>query len=332
MVHRPGRGWDSLSGPESRSLTSFSLKSLVHDPRQECVFVIDDHSMSPAARLQDSADGMRWYLLAILAQPNLLASLLSRHGIREGDDQGPPQGQDFGDRPGEQGSSEGQGQDQTHDSSPGREVRLWATGGTRPLRSSSDRATMQRQPSGSTSRPGFGFGIQRPCHATWTACAVCKLRLSYTAAYGAHAMNRQAGPFPSDAKEVVESLGNEAAHNPLLKSQAICLEGAERSLMKRLEVIKAQKAKAFAKQGYTEENIKEEGASQPSDAEELKTTPGRKMRKNEITAEEQEYDTRTESSWPVASLRVRTPWSSASTSRWRSSRRPMRTWCTFWRM
>ncbi|CAJ1438580.1 unnamed protein product [Effrenium voratum] len=140
-------------------------------------------------------------------------------------------------------------------------------------------------------RPGRGSVSGSNAHATWTACAVCKLRLSYTAAYGAHAMNRQAGPFPSDTKEVVESLGNEAAHNPLLKNQAICLEGAERSLMKRLEVIKAQKAKAFAKQGYTEENIKEEGASQPSDAEELKTTPGRKMRKNEITAEEQEYDT-----------------------------------------
>ena len=103
-------------------------------------------------------------------------------------------------------------------------------------------------------------------------------------------MTRQAGPLPSDTKQVVESLGNEAAHNPLLKNQAICLEGAERSLMKRLEVIKAQKAKALAKQGYHEENIKEEGVSQPSDAEELKTTPGRKMRKNEVSAEDQEYD------------------------------------------
>ena len=45
MVHLPGRGWDSMSVPESSGMASFLSKSLALDHRQECVFVIDDHSM-----------------------------------------------------------------------------------------------------------------------------------------------------------------------------------------------------------------------------------------------------------------------------------------------
>lgn len=81
-------------------------------------------------------------------------------------------------------------------------------------------------------------------HAAWVGCLRCKLRLSYTPAYGATGLSRSPGPLPEDTNQVTTDLGVAAPYNPLLKNQAIGLIGAEKSLEARLENIRARKEAA----------------------------------------------------------------------------------------
>ena len=153
--------------------------------------------------------------------------------------------------------------------------------------------------------PGRGSPTGSNAHAYWVACARCQLRLLYVPSYGAHGLTRAAGPLPADTEAKVKDLGNSAAYSPDLKNKNVGLDAAENSLVKRLEVIRAQKEqyrqgkpetkpKARATQGY----VKEE---HPRDPEILSQTPGRKSRKPEDAAELLEYQNRTsEASWSIA--------------------------------
>ena len=114
-------------------------------------------------------------------------------------------------------------------------------------------------------------------HAKWTGCSVCLLRLEYTPAYGATGLHRQAGPLPEDTKKQVEELGEKAPGNPLLKNQAIGLDGAERY------------APGTPSTNETEYTPTSAAQPSPTDAEELSQVPGRKTRKGEQAAEDLEY-------------------------------------------
>lgn len=90
--------------------------------------------------------------------------------------------------------------------------------------------------------PGRGSPSGANAHATWVACSRCRMRLSYTPAYGSHGLTRQAGALPADTKEMVETLGNNADYSEKLRDRNIGLEGAEKSCLTQLAKIQAQKA------------------------------------------------------------------------------------------
>ena len=48
--------------------------------------------------------------------------------------------------------------------------------------------------------PGRGSPSGSNAHATWTACARCKLRLSCTPSWGAHALTRKPGALPTPCR------------------------------------------------------------------------------------------------------------------------------------
>lgn len=96
----------------------------------------------------------------------------------------------------------------------GRQIRLVADLRTRP-----EGSEMQRSP-----------------------CARCKLRLSYTPSWGAHALTRKPGALPADVEKQVDELQENAAYRLKLRDKDIGLDGAEKSCLNQLEKIKAQKA------------------------------------------------------------------------------------------
>ena len=78
----------------------------------------------------------------------------------------------------------------------------------------------------------------------WTGCEKCKQRMTYTPSFGAHGIYRKAGPLPADLEATTNRLGKKASYSEELKPTSVALEGAERSLEARLEVIRAQRARA----------------------------------------------------------------------------------------
>ena len=112
---------------------------------------------------------------------------------------------------------------------------------------------------------------------------------------------------PADTAAMIQAVGpNNAGYNPKLKDQHVALEAAEKSAMDKVEKIRAQKA-TLAKQASRKVDNKEEinskGTAASSAAptvvvvDEMNTTPGRKLRKSEMPAEDLEYCDRTEQSW-----------------------------------
>lgn len=160
-------------------------------------------------------------------------------------------------------------------------------------------------------RPGRGSPTGSNSSAMWVACRKCQLRLLYIPSFGSTGLHRQAGPLPSDTKAKVEELGKQASYHPELKSKTFALDAAEVSAIKKLEGIRAQKEKINKKV----EEPKPKPLTKPSavvelDPEDLRVTPGRKAtRKNELSAEEQEYQGRSsEHSWsPVTDSPARDP-------------------------
>ena len=161
-------------------------------------------------------------------------------------------------------------------------------------------------------------------HASWVGCERCLLRLSYTPAYGATGVHRSAGPIPEDTKKQVEELKEAAPFNPLLKTQAIALEGAERSLLNKLDKIRAKKSAAGypprspdSNETYTPSaaasnettcprtpsviEIPDQEEVQVIDPEHLSQVPGSKSRRSDRPAEEVEYEDRESRTWSTVS-------------------------------
>ena len=88
--------------------------------------------------------------------------------------------------------------------------------------------------------PGRGSNTGSNAHATWVGCSECGIRLSYTPAFGAHGLTRQAGPLAADTTtQLVEKKPDKGSIE--LKDKKIGLDAAERSLEKRMETIRKQK-------------------------------------------------------------------------------------------
>ena len=122
--------------------------------------------------------------------------------------------------------------------------------------------------------------------------------------------HRQAGPLPEDTKHQIEELGEKAPYNPLLKNQAVGLDGAERSLLTKLDHIRARKAAAgyYAPPTPSTNLTSSPGTptaterASPADAEELSQVPGSKSRRAaDLPAEQVEYEDRSHRSWSPVS-------------------------------
>ena len=155
--------------------------------------------------------------------------------------------------------------------------------------------------------PGRGSPTGSNAHGSWEGCQRCLLRLSYTPAYGSHALCRKAAPLPADTAAMIQAVGpNNAGYNDKLKDKNIALDAAEKSALDKVEKIRAQKA-ALAKQTTRKPDYKEETNSMGTATssatptvvvvDEMNVTPGRKSRKPEVPAEDLEYCDRTEKSW-----------------------------------
>ena len=186
--------------------------------------------------------------------------------------------------------------------------------------------------------PGRGSPSGSNASATWTACKECGLRLSYTPAYGAHGLTRQAGPLQKDVADQLKK--NPVKGSVDLTNRKIGYDAQERSLEAKLEKVKQEKAawaesqrlknKAMGNQTTSktsaggEENPGRgrqgqsstllDPSSQGSEPkktegvinleEDMNKTPGRKSRRADEAAEELEYSQRgnqDEKDWSVVS-------------------------------
>ena len=157
---------------------------------------------------------------------------------------------------------------------------------------------------------GRGSPTGSNAHGSWEGCERCLLRLSYTPAYGAHALHRKSGPLPSDTTEMVAKVGpNNAGYNEKMKDRSIALDAAESSAEKKLAQVRAMKAQWQKQHKEEEKNLNSTGPSEvpprpqtpvPQPSEEMGTTPGRKARKPDQPAENLEYDNRSNQSWSLA--------------------------------
>ena len=199
----------------------------------------------------------------------------------------------------------------------GREIRLGEDLRSRPQRPSLQWPAVQRRsltssPGEGLRAPGRGSPTGSNAHGTWTACARCKMRLSYTPTWGAHALTRKAGALPADVETQVTHLGNEAPYSLKLRDKDIGLDGAEKSCLNQLEKVKAQKA-AYHKETppaapTTKTPVPKTPIPKASTARSSTATPtvvnleeadhamlpGRKGRKTEMTPEELEAQQRVE--------------------------------------
>ena len=126
--------------------------------------------------------------------------------------------------------------------------------------------------------------------ASWTGCEQCKIRLSYTPAYGAHGMTRKAGPLTADTEKALEKIPqNEQKGSMGLRDQKISLDGAETSLLRRLEQVQRQKKDWVDKHPEPKQVEKDATASHGAPASRTCTPTTRKMvRRPAETAEEVE--------------------------------------------
>ena len=170
-------------------------------------------------------------------------------------------------------------------------------------------------------RPGRGSVTGSNRHATWTGCSVCHLRLTYTPAFGSHGLCRQAGPLAKDVETQVAVKKPEKGSCELM-DRKIGLDGAERSLVNRLETVRRQKEAWQQVQDKKNLHKNQSSKGSPSGPEAsghppkaspstpsptpasgagygsetidltMNVTPGRKARKPQETAEDLEYHLR----------------------------------------
>ena len=108
---------------------------------------------------------------------------------------------------------------------------------------------------------------------------------------------------------------NNAGYNDKMKDKSIALDAAETSAEQKLDSIRAKKAQ-WLKQQQKEEtktpNSKEmphpKASPAQASSEDMMTTPGRKARKPELTAEDLEYLERSETaSWDQVTASAGSP-------------------------
>ena len=148
-------------------------------------------------------------------------------------------------------------------------------------------------------------------HGLWKVCSRCKLRILYVPAFGAHAHYRQAGPLPSDVATTVEKVKEketkgETIPPKTLAAKTVALEGAEQSMLRRLEQIRTQKEKSLGMTTMPKGRGKGKSPSAPmpttmnyehTNSEEMAKTPGRKKAR-EQDSEQLEFESReTPDSW-----------------------------------
>ena len=130
--------------------------------------------------------------------------------------------------------------------------------------------------------------------ATWTGCQDCQIRLSYTPAFGCHGSTRKSGPLTADTARTLDTVPvNEQKGNPNLRDQKIAIDGAEASLLRRLEQVQRQKKEWDDKHPskMTEKDMDKDAATASHGAQASRTcTPTtRKMSRRPVeTAEEVE--------------------------------------------
>ena len=116
--------------------------------------------------------------------------------------------------------------------------------------------------------------------ALWRTCQTCGLRLEYIPAFGATGKHRSAGPLGADVKDQLKEKHNELASSSkdVLENHTIALDGAERSLVRRLEAIRQQKETKGYKAAIsptmekkttveTKKAVKREGEQKPEELE-----------------------------------------------------------------
>ncbi|CAJ1424831.1 unnamed protein product, partial [Effrenium voratum] len=107
-------------------------------------------------------------------------------------------------------------------------------------------------------------------HAMWLTCQRCRIRLSYVPAIGAHARFRQSPPLAKDVEDTLKEKINEVETQPeILNTANVALDGAERSLMKKLDAVRAQKETAYqrSKMNLSKKMAKRVGEETAEEAE-----------------------------------------------------------------
>lgn len=96
--------------------------------------------------------------------------------------------------------------------------------------------------------PGRGSLTGRNKFGIWARCETCRLRISYTPAFGATALRRQAGPLLADVNTTPKDLEpKKMKEDPMYREQlnpkSVGYKGAEESLHRRLKEIEDSKKK-----------------------------------------------------------------------------------------
>ena len=114
-------------------------------------------------------------------------------------------------------------------------------------------------------KTGRGSVSGANAHGRWEMCEKCRLRILYVPAFGAHAHYRQAGPLPADTATAVKiaeervKAGKEIVKEDL-NAKNVSLQGAEDSLLRRLEQVRSQKEKENNKNAAPQPKSLEEGS------------------------------------------------------------------------
>ena len=138
--------------------------------------------------------------------------------------------------------------------------------------------------------PGPGSVTGSNKHATWEGCEVCHLRLSYTPAYGAHGLTRAAGPLAKDVERQLEKVPpNEQKNSVHLKDKKIALDGAEESLLQKLDEVQQKKKQWQETQDRKAPSpVKANPATPKKASTSTLSSTTRKTRKPEESAEQHE--------------------------------------------
>ena len=84
-------------------------------------------------------------------------------------------------------------------------------------------------------------------HGVWLTCEWCVLRVLYCPTYGAKATYRSAGPLSSDVKSKLNEMTDGEVTQNQLTTQALGLDAAEASALKKVEEIRRQKPMTYIK-------------------------------------------------------------------------------------